>query len=172
MRHLLSIYRRYLPIQTADKAMQNTIQCYVMIAELETELNRTWFYKVFPSLQYPGNGTNLRAIRDILRGKLKDLENCAGYSKINEELVFGNSYFINTEKLNPVDVIYIIPNSVILALSQLRTILPPDVAGYVNQFMNFVMTTQKDISTNSNTNAVCRLVGEFFSLMAELVGDS
>ena len=66
MRYLLSVYRRHLPIQTADTAIQNIIQCYLMIAELETELNRTWFYKVFPTLQYPGNGTNLRSIRDIL----------------------------------------------------------------------------------------------------------
>ena len=169
MRYLLSVYRRHLPIQTADTAIQNIIQCYLMIAELETELNRTWFYKVFPTLQYPGNGTNLRSIRDILRGKLMHLENCVGYSNINAELVFGNAYFINTEKLTLLDVIYTIPNSIILALSQLRTILPMDVSSYVNQYMNYVMTTQKDITTNPSMRTVCQSSEEFYRLMTDLV---
>lgn len=169
MRYLLSVYHHYLPIQTADIATQNIIQCYLMIAELETELNRTWFFKVFPSLQYPANGANLSSIRDILRGKLVHLENCAGYSKINAELVFGNVYFINTEKWTLRDVIYTIPDSIILALSQLRTILPTDVSGYVNQYMNFIMLLQRDIKTNPSTRAVCQLVEEFYVLITELV---
>ena len=97
------------------------------------------------------------------------LENCVGYSNINAELVFGNAYFINTEKLTLLDVIYTIPNSIILALSQLRTILPMDVSSYVNQYMNYVMTTQKDITTNPSMRTVCQSIEEFYRLMTDLV---
>ena len=37
-----------------------------------------------------------------------------------------------------------------MALSQLNSILCPDIAGYVNQFMNLVMATQQEIEADPN----------------------
>lgn len=113
VKDLLSIYHRFLPVNMTDETLRKTVHCYLMVSELETELNQTWFYAVFPSLRYTANGVTLSSIRGILRAKLHSLEDQPQYAFINRELVFGSSYFINTAKLNSMDVITVLPNSVI-----------------------------------------------------------
>ena len=54
-----------------------------------------------------------------------------------------------------------------MALSQLNSILCPDIAGYVDQFMNLVMATQQEIEADPNHGmAVMR---EYFQLTEMLV---
>lgn len=113
VKDLLSIYHRYLSVNMTDEALRKNVHCYLMVSELETELNQTWFYAVFPSLRYTANGVTLSSIQGILRAKLHCLEDLSQYVFVNQELVFGSSYFINTAKLNPMDVITVLPNSVI-----------------------------------------------------------
>lgn len=112
MRHLLAHYVEALPIQTIDKSVQNAIQSYLMMEELETELKHTWFYHVFPKMQYPGGGISISTIRDQLRMKVKDLENCGGFTRVSQKLVFGNSYFINADKLNIMELLNVVPDSI------------------------------------------------------------
>ena len=55
-----------------------------------------------------------------------------------------------------------------MALSQLNSLLCPDVAGYVNQFMNLVMSTQQEIE--ADPNHVIAVMREYFNLTEVLVG--
>ena len=55
-----------------------------------------------------------------------------------------------------------------MALSQLNSLLCPDVAGYVNQFMNLVMSTQQEIE--ADPNHVIAVMMEYFNLTEVLVG--
>ena len=55
-----------------------------------------------------------------------------------------------------------------MALSQLSSLLCPDVAGYVNQFMNLVMATQQEIE--ADPNHVMAVMREYFQLTEVLVG--
>ena len=54
-----------------------------------------------------------------------------------------------------------------MALSQLNSILCPDIAGYVNQFMNLVMATQQEIE--ADPNHVMAVMREDFQLTEMLV---
>lgn len=116
VKDLLSIYHRYLPVNMMDETLRKNVHCYLMVSELETELNQTWFYAVFPGLRYTANGVTLSSICGILRAKLHSLEDLSQYPFINRELVFGSSYFINTTKMNSMDVITVLPNSVVCGL--------------------------------------------------------
>ena len=55
-----------------------------------------------------------------------------------------------------------------MALSQLNSLLSPEVAGYVNQFMNLVMATQQEIE--ADPNHVIAIMREYFQLTEALVG--
>ena len=54
-----------------------------------------------------------------------------------------------------------------MALPQLNSILCPDIAGYVNQFMNLVMATQQEIE--ADPNHVMAVMREYFQLTEMLV---
>lgn len=54
-----------------------------------------------------------------------------------------------------------------MALSQLNSILCPDITGYVNQFMNLVMATQQEIE--ADPNHVMAVMREYFQLTEMLV---
>ena len=116
VKDLLSIYHRYLPVNMTDETLRKNVHCYLMVSELETELNQTWFYAVFPGLRYTANGVTLSSICGILRAKLHSLEDLSQYPFISRELVFGSSYFINPTKMNPMEVITVLPNSVLCGL--------------------------------------------------------
>ena len=77
VKDLLSIYHRYLPVNMMDETLRKNVHCYLMVSELETELNQTWFYAMFPGLRYTANGVTLSSICGILRAKLHSLEDLA-----------------------------------------------------------------------------------------------
>lgn len=114
MRHLLQIYVKEMPVLTADPSIQNTIQSYLMMNELETEIKRTWFYKVFPKMKSFGYGNSISGIRDKLQYQLRNLETFEGYTRLNSQLIFGKTYtFMDMNQNSIVDAIVLVPSAVI-----------------------------------------------------------
>ena len=87
MQPIFRIYRKYLPIQTESLEVQNSILAYLMVSELEAELKKTIFYKVFPSLLYPPNGYSLNTIGLSLRRRLSALESNPSFVHVVPYLV-------------------------------------------------------------------------------------
>lgn len=87
MQYILQIYRQYIPEQTKDIGVQHSILAYLMISELDSELKKTIFYKVFPSLLYPASGVNLSTIGASVRRHLADLENSSSFHHVLPYLV-------------------------------------------------------------------------------------
>ena len=114
MRHLLQIYVKEMPVLTADPSIQNTIQCYLMMNELETEIKRTWLYKLFPKMKSFGYGNSISSIRDKLQYQLRNLETFEGYTRLNSQLIFGKTYtFMDMNQNSIVDAIVLVPSAVI-----------------------------------------------------------
>ena len=114
MRHLLQIYTKEIPILTADLTIQNTIQSYLMMSELEVEIRRTWFYKVFPNMKMMGYSNSISGISEKLHYQLRNLETYEGYTRLNSQLSFGKTYtFLNMNFTSLVDIIESFPNAII-----------------------------------------------------------
>ena len=114
MRHLLQLYVKELPILTSDPSTQETIQSYLMMNELETEIKRTPFYQVFPGMKSLGRGNSISNIRDKLQCQIRNLETFPGYTRLNSKLIFGKNYlYMNLSQTSLIDAIVVVPSVII-----------------------------------------------------------
>lgn len=87
MQYVLQIYRKYIPDKTSSTEVQHSILAYLMVCELDGELKKTIFYKLFPSLLHPASGVNLGTIGASIRCHLAQIEDSPGFRFVVPYLV-------------------------------------------------------------------------------------
>lgn len=87
MQYILQIYRKYIPEKTGSAEVQHSITAYLMVCELDGELKKTIFYKLFPTLLHPASGVNLSTIGASIRCHLSQIEESPGFRFVLPNLV-------------------------------------------------------------------------------------
>lgn len=87
MERYLQLFKKRYPEEMRDRVLQNKVSLYLLISELDCELNRTAFYHVYPSLKNMSSGYSLRTIRLSLNADLMALQYKPGFYNLSQELV-------------------------------------------------------------------------------------
>ena len=87
MERYVRLFESRYPEELRDRPTRNKVTLYLMVSELEYELNRTAFYHVYPSLKNVSYGKSLLSIRQSLNADLMCLQNKPGFYNVSRELV-------------------------------------------------------------------------------------
>lgn len=87
MERYVRLFESRYPEELRDRPTRNKVTLYLMVSELEYELNRTAFYHVYPSLKNVSYGKSLLSIRQSLNADLMCLQNKPGFYNLSRELV-------------------------------------------------------------------------------------
>ena len=87
MERYVRLFESRYPEELRDRATRNKVTLYLMVSELEYELNRTAFYHVYSSLKNVSSGSSLNTIRQSLNADLMCLQNKPGFYNLSRELV-------------------------------------------------------------------------------------
>ena len=87
MERYVRLFESRYPEELRDRPTRNKVTLYLMVSELEYELNRTAFYHVYPSLKNVSYGKSLLSIRQSLNADLMCLQNKPGFYNLSQELV-------------------------------------------------------------------------------------
>ena len=100
MQYILQIYRKYIPEKTGSAEVQHSILAYLMVCELDGELKKTIFYKLFPALLHPASGVNLSTIGASIRCHLSQVEESPGFRFVLPNLVRSPCFLSFLAQLN------------------------------------------------------------------------